>query len=1001
MQDTKEPAPEPEGITTFTFFEGVERGDANPNALYARGDATQVTEAELREYFNAQGSQMLKRAFGDFDNYLAYMTEREQLIQSGDYDVGNWDEATGGLTEDELMILEGEDLTQYTDSDQDVYTEAYGERMQEQSAAYDNWANSEANQALLAKYGVDGTMYNSDGDTFKWNGSAYVKTNKVDDSINIGDIAKLGFAIALSVVGTPAIANALAPNAIAGSSAALAANATASSIMNVATQLLTTGQIDPEGALRAAATSFLSNTAMNALRESGVFGQIGDAVNTTTTDQLVSANGDVLGQVVRDAAGNIIESTGVDPSVWFALASETGAIIQEGQSIVSQIASVLPDVPEWLYDAAQTTVDAVDQLFEDTRKSAGATISGDLNFEPSDVSFIDQLREAIEREEDPEVRESLEQELSRYEEDVGQVGEVPPEEDIFADTTQEATGLEAGSIIEDLFNDYMEEFRQEFEGQQNITIEQVQEVVANALGGIEQPETLTQEQVQQIVNDAVSSIPQADTLSEEQVQEIVNNAVSAIEIPEGITTEEVSNIVNEAIAGIPAGTSPEQVQEIVNQAISGIDIPEGMTPEQVQQIVDTAVSGIEFPEGISTEDVDQIVSEAIRNIEFPEVDTLSNEEVQSIVDTAIGNIEFPEGVTAEQVQEIVQQQIANVPEGLTQDEVSDIVSQAIAGIQFPEGITAQDVQGIVDQAVSNIQFPEAVSTEQVQDIVDAAVAGIDIPEGISEEQVGNIVDTAIANIEFPEGVTQEQVNQIVNQAIGDIQFPEGVTQSQVTEIVNQAIAGIEFPEVDTLSTDEVQSIVNTAISGIEFPEGVTADQVLDIIQAQLEAQPEGLTSDDVNQIVSTAIGNIQFPASVTQEEVTDLLGEVEDTLSSSLESYQAGVQEELEAAEEERAVLGGQLGTLTTEVADIAEDLIGVGGDIEDLDERTQERLDELGLDLEDLGLLVNVNFEALQQGMLTQESAMQELIEETTRQTEESLTERLAGRRRLCNQSV
>ena len=140
--------------------------------------------------------------------------------------------------------------------------------------------------------------------------------------------------------------------------------------------------------------------------------------------------------------------------------------------------------------------------------------------------------------------------------------------------------------------------------------------------------------------------------------------------------------------------------------------------------------------------------------------------------------------------------------------------------------------------------------------------------------------------------TTEQVNQIVNQAIGDIQFPEGVTQSQVTEIVNQAIAGIEFPEIDTLSTDEVQSIVNTAISGIEFPEGVTSDQVLDIIQTQLEAQPEGLTSDDVNQIVSTAISNIQFPASVTQEEVTDLLGEVEDTLSSSLESYQEGVQED-------------------------------------------------------------------------------------------------------------
>ena len=181
LQDTKEPAPEPEGITTFTFFEGVERGDANPNALYARGDATQVTEAELREYFNAQGSQMLKRAFGDFDNYLAYMTEREQLIQSGDYDVGNWDEYTGSLTEDELMILEGEDLTQYGDDAQSDYTELYGERMQEQSSAYDRWVNSEENQALLKKYGVGSIIYNQDGDKYEWNGSAYVKTVKVDD----------------------------------------------------------------------------------------------------------------------------------------------------------------------------------------------------------------------------------------------------------------------------------------------------------------------------------------------------------------------------------------------------------------------------------------------------------------------------------------------------------------------------------------------------------------------------------------------------------------------------------------------------------------------------------------------------------------------------------------------------------------------------------------------------------------------------------------------------
>ena len=38
----------------------------------------------------------------------------------------------------------------------------------------------------------------------------------------------------------------------------------------------------------------------------------------------------------------------------------------------------------------------------------------------------------------------------------------------------------------------------------------------------------------------------------------------------------------------------------------------------------------------------------------------------------------------------------------------------------------------------------------------------------------------------------------------------------------------------------------------------------------------------------------------------------------------------------------------------------------------------------------IGVNLEALQQGMLTQESAMRELVEETSQQTEETLTNRL-----------
>ena len=60
------------------------------------------------------------------------------------------------------------------------------------------------------------------------------------------------------------------------------------------------------------------------------------------------------------------------------------------------------------------------------------------------------------------------------------------------------------------------------------------------------------------------------------------------------------------------------------------------------------------------------------------------------------------------------------------------------------------------------------------------------------------------------------------------------------------------------------------------------------------------------------------------------------------------------------------------------------------MDEESRQRYDQLGLSIDELSLLVGVNLNALSQGMLTQESAMRELIEETSQQTEETLTERL-----------
>lgn len=195
---------------TFTFFKGAEEGKGNPNYLYEqRGRNDKATVEDLEAYFNAKKSNRLRESFGSFDNYLAYMTEREQLIQSGDYDVGNWAEADAGFTEDQQMIFEG-------DADLTIDPSDPGQNLQNlrrqqsgaQGGAYENWVNSDANQALLQKYGISDTVYSETGDKFRWNGSAYVKTQD-EDKVSMGDYAKMAMGVAVGSFAGPALGKAL------------------------------------------------------------------------------------------------------------------------------------------------------------------------------------------------------------------------------------------------------------------------------------------------------------------------------------------------------------------------------------------------------------------------------------------------------------------------------------------------------------------------------------------------------------------------------------------------------------------------------------------------------------------------------------------------------------------------------------------------------------------------------------------------------------------------
>ena len=827
---------------TFTFFEGAERGDASPTSLYGSREAEQVTEAELRAYFEGDTVNRLPEVFGDFDNYLAYMTEREQLIQSGDYDIGNWDEYTGSLSEDDLMILEGEDLTQYGDDASSTYEELYGQRTQNQSAAYNNWVNSEANQALLQKYGVSDTVYSETGDRFRWNGSAYVKTNEIDNSVNIIEIGKLGLAVALSVVATPAIASALAPGAAAGSAAAVAANAKAASIMNLATQLLTTGQIDPEGALRSAATSFLSSTVMNSLRESNVFGTVGDAVRSSTTDQLLSANGDVLGQVVRDGAGNIIEATGVDPGVWAALASETGAIIQEGQGIVQQIASVLPEVPEWLYDATQATVDAVDAIFNSMRTpGAGANASGDLNFEPADATFIRQLQEAIEREEDPEVREALEEELSRYEEGTA-------EDDILEDTTQEATGFEDDEpgITEEMFNDIVGQIREDNQVE-------TQEII-DALAALNVTDLPTLSQIEE-------AFPELNDVSLTQIQNTVSTLLSDAGL---LTTEEFSEAMAEvltpeqlatALANLPYGDAEDFIEAVANAGYSTPeDIATALNDADLMSNEDFGTYMEQFREDV-VGDVGTLLEEAIENFPFP--DTFTDAQVEQLRETIV----IPEGATMAQVQEALDRLAEQMPaEAPTLQEMSTLLNTALDGLNIA---SPEDVR----TALAEFNFSE----EQLTQIINA------LPEGLNRSDLSTALEDVVV------GEDLEAAVDTITDLIGDLDIAStedirtllteyGFTEEQLAQI-SQAV---NIPESVTLA--ELRQELDN------LPENLTAQEVIDLM-----LESDVATKSDFQTMLDEAFENFAFPETFTEAQIKQIKDSIVFPSTASMDQIQTAL----------------------------------------------------------------------------------------------------------------
>ena len=306
------PAPETPAEMTFTFVEGIETGSGSQDYLYGQeGEVQQLTADQLRDYYEGDNVNRLQEQFGSFDNYLAYMTEREQLIQSGDYSVGNWSEADAGFTEDQEMLLEGDaDLTIDPSDPTQNLENIRRQQTGAQSGAYQNWLNSDVNRQLMQRYGIGGDIYSDSGDRFRWNGSAYVKVE--DASTGVGQYALAGMAALAGMYAAPAFSGALGGGSLGGAAGGVASSAVS--------QLIATGSVDPE------------SLAIGAI--SGAIGAIGD-IDPADMSSFEAA--------IDNAAWDLSGALGVDHATAIRMLQTAGTGVAGGDSLEEVAGNLIAD----------------------------------------------------------------------------------------------------------------------------------------------------------------------------------------------------------------------------------------------------------------------------------------------------------------------------------------------------------------------------------------------------------------------------------------------------------------------------------------------------------------------------------------------------------------------------------------------------------------------------------------------------------------------------------
>lgn len=261
------------GERVYVYRDSSELGDDSGG--FTGENIVMRTEQEIRDAWNAdQGMGYFQEANPHLsaDDYIGFVSALDEMYASG-----------------QLTLNKHDELYAHREIGRGPNSDVFNEILLEEAQRVKDY-ESQVVSTIMGAWGIEDTFVNDDGDVFRFNGSNYTKTYKVDDHLGVGDYVKMGAGVLMSVYAGPLLASSMSGFMSAG-----LAKAASSAIISQATALMNGQGLSLEDALMSAATSYGGSALTNKLGNTGIFNSLTDKVNA-------------LGNAAFDGGGAVLNS---------------------------------------------------------------------------------------------------------------------------------------------------------------------------------------------------------------------------------------------------------------------------------------------------------------------------------------------------------------------------------------------------------------------------------------------------------------------------------------------------------------------------------------------------------------------------------------------------------------------------------------------------------------------------------------------------------------------